>query len=92
MKTIKKVTVKAEFVETVPKELKQGVIYISEKYNTSVHACLCGCLCEVVLPLGDKGWNCTLKNGKVSFTPSVGNYQQPCKSHYIITNDVANFV
>ncbi len=39
------------------------------------------------------GWDFTKNdNGTITFTPSVGNFQFPCKSHYIITNSVANFV
>lgn len=40
----------------------------------------------------ERGWNLIEKNGKISFTPSVGNQQFPCGSHYIITNNIANFV
>ena len=96
MKTIKKVTIEPIFGEYVPeyKDMEDGKVYISEKYESSSHRCLCGCGELVVLPLKEPyGWNIIKNdNGKVSFTPSVGNYQIPCKSHYIITNNIANFV
>jgi hypothetical protein len=47
---------------------------------------------DVVIDGQDMGWHMTEKDGKVSFTPSIGNYQLPCKSHYIITKNKANFV
>jgi len=52
---------------------------------------------DLYLPLIRKWYDMTdagikHEDGKVSFTPSVGNYQIPCKSHYIITKSVANFV
>ena len=101
MKTIRKVEITPVFVETVPEhtEMIEGEIYISKKYGSSSHRCLCGCGELTVLPLEcyvdgkDFGWHLKeTANGKVSFTPSVGNYQLPCKSHYIITNNIANFV
>ena len=99
MKTIKKVTIEPIFVETIPTELQEGKIYISEKYGCTAHNCLCGCGERTIMPIDciiegkDLGWKLIKEaNGTISFTPSVGNYQLPCKSHYIITNNVANFV
>lgn len=100
MKTIKQVYIKPFFCENymMPFEnMIDGEIYISEKYNTSTHRCLCGCGEKVVLPINHEGstfgWDLIKeKNDTVSFTPSVGNFQQECKSHYIITKNIANFV
>ena len=104
MKTIKKVPVEPVYVEFMPhfEDFEEGKIYISKKHGTSCHICLCGtCALQVVLPFwqeGDSdfakehGWELIEEKGKISFTPSVGNYQYPCKSHYIITKNVANFV
>lgn len=96
MKTLKKVEIEPVYVETMPDyvSFEEGKVYISEKYNVSIHRCLCGCGEKTVLPLHPiTGWVLTKNSaGKVSFTPSVGNFQIPCKSHYIITNNVANFV
>lgn len=102
MKTIKKVEITPIFLEGYMPDfetMEEGKIYISEQYGTTVHKCLCGCGEKTILPIDnviegrDFGWKLIKEtNGKVSFTPSVGNYQLPCKSHYIITNNVANFV
>jgi hypothetical protein len=93
MKTIKKVEITPVFVEFIPKELEQAKVYISEKYEVSVHLCLCRCGEKTVMPLGKNGWRLIKEeNGTVSFTPSVGNFQSACKSHYIITKNIANFV
>jgi len=102
MKTIKKVEVTPEYVEFIPKEMVQGIIYISLEYNTAIHLCLCGCKNQVVTPLNHisiitgsrimSGWDFYNNNGKVSLSPSIGNYSFDCKSHYILTNNVANFV
>lgn len=92
MKTINQVTIKkVEFVELMPEIEEQGVIYISEKYQCSRHLCLCGCGLDTIMRLGKGHWNYTIKNNKISFTPSILQRWE-CKSHYIITDNVANFV
>lgn len=94
MKTIQKKEVTPEFVEFIPKDLQPNILYISEKYKVAVHLCLCGCGNKTVTPLGGgKNWELIKEKGdKVSLVGSVGNFQFPCKSHYIITNNIANFV
>lgn len=93
MKTLFKVEIEPVYVQYIPDALDKNKVYISEEYAVSVHSCLCGCGEKTVLPLGKNEWNLIKNdNGKISFTPSIGNYQLPCKSHYIITNNVANFV
>lgn len=95
MKTLKKVEIEPVFVVEMPCYYERNKIYISEEYRTAVHLCLCGCDEKVVMILddGSKWWRLVKeKNGKVSFIGSVGNYSFPCQSHYIITNNVANFV
>jgi len=68
-------------------------IYISREYGLAIHRCLCGCGNKVVMPINhegwDWGWNFIEAEGKVSFHPSVGNWNWPCQSHYVITNNVA---
>lgn len=94
MKTIKKIEIEPIFCSFIPELLEENKLYISEEYNCAVHKCLCGCGNKTVTPLHDiNGWKLIKSaNGKVSLTPSISNYQLECKSHYIITNNVANFV
>lgn len=95
MKTLKKVPVEPVYLEFLPElsEMEEGKIYISREYKVSKHKCLCGCGELVVLPFSSPDdWKFTEDKGKITFTPSVGNYQFACKSHYIITNGIANFV
>lgn len=94
MKTIKQVEVTPVFVHFVPNQklMEEGKIYISKEYGTASHLCLCGCKSLTVTPLGQGEWELTEKNDKISMSPSISNYQLPCKSHYIITNNKANFV
>lgn len=95
MKTIKQVTITPIFTEFIPsrKDMKQGELYISEKYETASHLCLCGCKNLVVTPLYQPGgWVLKKENTTISLSPSIGNFQIDCRTHYIITKNIANFV
>ena len=73
-----------EFVEYVPKQLEDGVLYVSIRFGTVVHRCACGCREEVVTPLGPAEWKLTYDGRTVSLAPSIGNWSFPCRSHYWI--------
>jgi hypothetical protein len=68
----------------VPKELKPGILYVSEEYGVAAHLCACGCGSKVTTPLSPVAWTFTEHNGQPSLTPSIGNWQLPCRSHYVI--------
>lgn len=72
------------FVELIPDELEDGVLYVSIKFGTVVHKCACGCGEEVVTPLGPAEWRLTYDGRTVSLAPSIGNWSFPCRSHYWI--------
>lgn len=73
-----------EFVEFVPDELEQGVLYISLTYATAAHRCACGCGSEVVTPFSPTDWAMVFNGESVSLSPSIGNWSFPCRSHYWI--------
>lgn len=75
---------RSEFVEFVPDRLERGVLYISIRYKSVQHSCCCGCGRKVVTPLSPTGWRMTYDGRTVSLSPSVGNWQKECGSHYII--------
>ena len=75
------------FVEYIPDRLEEGKLYISEKYRTSSHLCACGCGYETVTPLREGGWQISMANDIVTLSPSIGNFNFPCKSHYWIQNN-----
>lgn len=74
------------FTEYIPAQLEPGTLYISMNFETAVHLCPCGCETKVVTPFGLHDWILTF-DGTVSLRPSVGNGQQPCRSHYHIRNN-----
>lgn len=77
--------IKKEFVRRVPAELQEGVLYVCLDCDVVVHKCACGCGEKVVLPLSPEHWKLTY-DGEVTLSPSIGNYQYECKSHYFIRN------
>ncbi|MBW8363366.1 MAG: hypothetical protein K0M39_02285 [Rhizobium sp.] len=73
-----------KFVEFIPDNLEEGVLYISERFRTCSHKCCCGCGEEVVTPLSPAEWRLTSEGELVSLWPSVGNWDYACRSHYFI--------
>lgn len=72
-------------VQYVPKLLEAGILYVSEEFGIAAHMCPCGCGNKIITPLGTTDWSLTVKDGKPSLYPSIGNWQIPCRSHYWIT-------
>lgn len=72
------------FVQYLPETLEPGILYISLEYVTASHLCCCGCGKEVVTPLSPVSWRLTFDGETVSLWPSIGNWNLPCRSHYII--------
>jgi hypothetical protein len=73
-------------VTYVPKQLEPGILYISTEYAVAAHLCACGCGNKVVTPLGPAEWSFSERNGRATLRPSIGNWQLPCRSHYVITD------
>lgn len=72
------------FVRNIPRELDPGMLYISMDYATAVHSCCCGCGERVVTPFTPTDWRITFDGESISLHPSVGNWNQKCRSHYVI--------
>lgn len=78
---------KVQFVEYMPKDIKQGILYISMKYSIAIHLCACGCGEKVATPLSPSDWQLKYDGETVSLSPSIGNWDFPCQSHYWIRNN-----
>lgn len=73
-----------ESVRYIPAQLEPGVLYVSREFEIAVHLCACGCGTKIRTPLGATEWSVKkTKNGPI-LDPSVGNWQEPCRSHYWI--------
>lgn len=71
-------------VKYIPRALEPGVLYVAEEFGAAVHLCACGCGSKVSTPLGPTEWALDESEAAVTLTPSVGNWQLPCRSHYWI--------
>ena len=77
--------IKLQRTKQIPKDLESGVLYVSEEFEFAAHLCACGCGSKIRTPLGPTEWEFTDTNGGPTLFPSIGNWQQPCRSHYWIT-------
>lgn len=77
-------TLQHKFVEFIPDKIEEGVIYISVEYCTAIHKCVCGCGNEVVTPLSPTDWSIEFDGETISLSPSIGNWNFKCQSHYWI--------
>ena len=96
MKTLKTVVVTPVFSPDylpLKEDMEFGKIYISKLYGGSSHLCLCGCGEHVYIPINNPGdWQLTEPApGVITIAPSL-LHRFECRSHYIITNNKANFV
>lgn len=73
-----------QFVDSFPKTMSSGVLYVSTTFNSCGHLCCCGCGNEVITPLSPAQWALTYNGRDVSLAKSIGNWTLPCKSHYWI--------
>lgn len=71
-------------VKYLPRELAPGILYVSEEYAVAGHLCACGCGQKVITPLGPAEWTFSEVGGRPTLRPSIGNWQLPCRSHYVI--------
>ncbi|BBB70169.1 hypothetical protein UNDYM_5916 (plasmid) [Undibacterium sp. YM2] len=81
------VAIRPKYVQHVPDQLEEGVLYISERFRICSHLCACGCKEEVVTPLSHAEWHLFKEGELVSLLPSIGNWNYDCKSHYFIEHN-----
>jgi hypothetical protein len=73
-------------VHYMPKDLKPGILYVSEEFEIAIHLCACGCGSKIKTPLGVTEWSVRETNSGPTLRPSVGNWQEACQSHYWISS------
>lgn len=78
------IVLKHKFVEYIPNELQEGIIYVSIPFGTAAHKCCCGCGSEVVTPITPTDWELIFNGETISLHPSIGNWSLACRSHYWI--------
>lgn len=78
-------TMTHEFVQFIPDELEDGVVYVSIRYRVVTHLCPCGCGERVVTPLQPMQWTLSYDGETVSLNHSIGG--GVCNSHYFIARN-----
>lgn len=76
--------IRLQRVQYMPKDLKPGVLYVSEQFGAAAHLCPCGCGSKIRTPLGPTEWSLKETDVGPTLRPSVGNWQRACQSHYLI--------
>jgi len=71
-----------EFVDVLPDEPREGVLYVSMEFATATHLCCCGCGNQVLTPLRPNRWRLTFDGERIWLFPSIGNWNFDCASHY----------
>lgn len=74
-----------ERVQYIAKVLEPGVLYLAAEFDIAAHLCACGCGTKVTTPLGPTEWQVNETKSGPSVWPSIGNWQLPCRSHYVIS-------
>lgn len=74
------------FIDTIPDDLEEGILYISLRFRVIMHSCCCGCKNKTVTPLSPSRWKMTFDGKTISLSPSIGNWNFDCQSHYWINH------
>ena len=80
-------SIQHKFVDEIPADLDEGVLYISTRFAIVLHKCCCGCQEKVAARLDPSRWRITFDGQTVSLYPSIGNWALPCQSHYLIVRN-----
>lgn len=73
-----------ERVRYMPKDLRPGVLFVSDEFGIALHLCACGCGSRIRTALGPTEFSVTETPEGPTVHPSIGNWQQVCQSHYWI--------
>lgn len=76
--------IKLQHVRLMPKDLEEGFLYVSKEFEIAVHLCACGCKSKIRTPLDSLEWSLTETADGPTLHPSIGSWQLPCRSHYLI--------
>lgn len=84
---------RTQFVDVIPHRLDEGVLYVCIRYDIVAHLCACGCGEEIYTPISKKyGWVIQYDGQDVSLSPSIGNGEYACHSHYFVKNGIIEWL
>jgi hypothetical protein len=72
-----------QLVDRIPKQMEERVVYHTEEFELAGLLCACGCghRITLIVPDSHRVWD---EGGYATIQPSVGVFDAPCKSHYVI--------
>jgi len=73
-----------QFVDVIPDEPAEGILYVSMVGAKAVHRCCCGCGAVVVTPFGRRRWKLEFDGLSISLKPEIDEWTVACGSHYRI--------
>ncbi|MER9102653.1 DUF6527 family protein [Mesorhizobium sp. M0848] len=73
-----------QLVDRIPTDMRESVVYHTEEFELAGLLCACGCGHRITLLVPDSHqvWG---EGGFATIRPSVGVFDAPCKSHYVIS-------
>lgn len=73
-----------QLVDRIPTQMREGVVYHTQEFELAGVLCACGCSHRITLLVPDSHevWD---EGGYATIRPSVGVFDAPCKSHYVIS-------
>jgi hypothetical protein len=76
-------------IQYMPAKLDPGVLYVAAAFGAAAHLCACGCGTIVRTPLNR--WSLIETKDGPTLVPSIGNWQESCRSHYCIVRGVVRW-
>jgi len=72
-----------KLVDRIPMQMEEGVVYHTEEFELAGLLCACGCghRITLIVPDSHEVWD---DGGYATIQPSLGVFDAPCKSHYVI--------
>lgn len=73
-----------QLVDRIPTQMREGVVYHTLEFELAglLCACRCGHRITLLVPDSHQVWD---EGGCATIRPSVGVFDAPCKSHYVIS-------
>lgn len=78
------------FCDAIPLkgEMTPGILYVCMRCDVAGHLCPCGCGEEVITMFHpSRGWTISYDGQGVTLSPSIGNWNSACSSHYWIRDN-----
>ena len=73
-----------QLVDRIPVQMKEGVVYHTQEFELAGLLCACGCGHRITLLVPDSH-EVRDDGGYATIRPSIGVFDAPCKSHYVIS-------